>query len=140
LIIRTKATQRMQGFTLIELLTIVFILAVLASLMIPNIRRGVWKAKLAGCQSNLKNIATAVQVYNNDKGGGSYPETLEPIVPKYIAEIPECPSAGIDTYSEGYTSDNESKNYTLYCKGNNHSELKLSENEPWYSLQAGLRP
>jgi prepilin-type N-terminal cleavage/methylation domain-containing protein len=129
-----------RGFSLIEVLTIIFILSILASIMIPNIKRSIWRAKLAGCQSNLRNLAAGVQMYANQEGGGKYPENIAPLVPQYLGRIPLCPSFKIDTYSESYTADNETKNFTVYCKGFNHTEMEMAENEPWYSISGGLGP
>jgi prepilin-type N-terminal cleavage/methylation domain-containing protein len=133
-------SRKHQGFTLIEILTIVFILAILASIMIPNIRRSIWKARFTGCQSNLRNIATGIQVYSNDQHDHKYPESIQSLVPQYLGKIPNCPAAGMDTYSESYTFDSKTRNFTIFCKGSHHTELDMSADEPWFNLQQGLGP
>lgn len=49
-----------QGFTLIELLTVIAIIALLATLLFPSMAGAVARARVAGCQSNLRQIGAAV--------------------------------------------------------------------------------
>jgi len=131
--------KQKKGLVLIELLTVLFILASLVMLLIPNLRWTVYKTQLSGCQQNIKNLTTAVQLYANDNED-FYPESLEKIKPDYFQYIPTCPSAGADTYTSGYEISDDKKIYTLYCKGKNHGILGLGENEPYWSLYEGLKP
>jgi len=50
------------GFTLIELLVVIAIIAILASILFPVFARAREKARTASCQSNLKQLATAVHM------------------------------------------------------------------------------
>ena len=56
------------GFTLIELLVVIAIIAILAALLLPALNRAREKAKQSACQSNLKNIGLAMQMYATDYG------------------------------------------------------------------------
>ncbi len=132
------AGKKRKGFTLIELITVMFIFAVLASIMIPNMRRAYFRARLSGCQSNLRNLATAISQYEVDKK--HYPDELSEVVPTYIKAVPECPVAEIDTYSEGYLVTTDRDIYTIHCKGENHTIVNLGTDEPWYSPSSGLGP
>src|SRR5438552_1398578 len=60
-----------RGFTLIELLVVIAIISVLAAILFPVFARVREKARQATCQSNLKQIEAAVQMYAQD-----YDETL----------------------------------------------------------------
>lgn len=61
------------GFTLIELLVVIAIIAILAAILFPVFAQAREKARQAGCQSNLRQVSTAVQLYVQD-----YDETFPP--------------------------------------------------------------
>ena len=60
-------------FTLIELLIVVTIIAILVAMLLPILHRAKYKARLAICMNNLKQIATMTHVYANDSND-LYPE------------------------------------------------------------------
>lgn len=60
-----------RGFTLIELLVVISIIGLLATLMMANLTSARGRARDAQRKSDLKNIATALRLYYNDRG--SYP-------------------------------------------------------------------
>ncbi|MCL5773285.1 MAG: hypothetical protein M1536_02760 [Firmicutes bacterium] len=91
------------------------------------------------CESNLKNIATALEMYSTDNEG-HYPASLKQLVPNYIQKIPACPAAGKDTYSISYKSSVNPDAFTVYCSGNNHKEVNAGENCPMYTSEGGLSP
>jgi len=135
--LRWKTTSR--GLTLLELLTVVFIISTLATIMIPTVKRAMYKAQLTGCMTNVRNMATALQIYSVDYDS-HYPSQLNMLLPKYLKSVPACPSADIDTYTTGYTISADNQNFTLACKGNYHIVLGLGVDEPYYDLHTGLNP
>lgn len=58
--------QRKRGFTLIELLVVIAIIAVLAAILFPVFARARRAAQTSSCQSNLKQIGSAVKMYLSD--------------------------------------------------------------------------
>ncbi len=55
-----------QGFTLIELLVVIAIIAILAAILFPVFAKAREKARQASCMSNMKQIALAVLMYDQD--------------------------------------------------------------------------
>jgi prepilin-type N-terminal cleavage/methylation domain-containing protein/prepilin-type processing-associated H-X9-DG protein len=55
-----------RGFTLIELLVVIAIIAILAAILFPVFARAREKARMASCQSNLKQLALGVLMYAQD--------------------------------------------------------------------------
>ncbi len=57
------------GFTLIELLVVVAIITILAAFLLPALRNARVRAKATVCQSNLKQLSNAAQMYTDDWNG-----------------------------------------------------------------------
>jgi prepilin-type N-terminal cleavage/methylation domain-containing protein/prepilin-type processing-associated H-X9-DG protein len=55
-----------RGFTLIELLVVIAVIAILAAILFPVFAQAREKARSAHCQSNLKQLATAIVMYSQD--------------------------------------------------------------------------
>jgi len=56
------------GFTLVEILTVIAIIAMLGGIISPSLQRVRAKAETTVCQSNLRQIGTAVWLYIPDNG------------------------------------------------------------------------
>jgi general secretion pathway protein G len=59
-----KAAER--GFTLVELMVVVAIIALLASIIIPNYVHSRAQAAVAQSEANMKQIATALELFHTD--------------------------------------------------------------------------
>jgi len=91
------------GFTLIELMIVIAIIAILASILVPNFSKSKGKAQLEACKSNLRNISMAMEMYASDYSGHHSPSlTSTPqqwndcayLVPAYLKAAPQCPLYG----------------------------------------------
>ncbi len=51
-----------------------------------------------------------------------------------VLEMPTCPSAGYDTYSDTYQATQNPDSFSFGCRGNNHGTV----NHPWYNAEIGL--
>lgn len=58
-----------RGFTLIEIMIVVSIISILAAILIPNYLHARAESQTSGCESNEKQIATAVEEYAVDHNG-----------------------------------------------------------------------
>lgn len=104
-------TRRRDAFTPIELLVVIAIIAILAAILFPVFARAREQARKASCQSNLKQIGLAVQMYTQDYDetyplanmaytGGAWYQILLPYIKN--SQIFVCPTAGEIKYSGGY--------------------------------------
>ena len=71
-----RLTKR-AGFTLIELLVVIAIVAVMAAILFPVFAAVRERGRRTVCQSNLKQIALAMQQYVQDNGGCYPPQAYQ---------------------------------------------------------------
>ena len=67
--------SRSNGFTLVELLVVIAIIGVLVALLLPAVQAAREAARRATCQSNMKNVALALQ--NHHEAQGQFPRGFE---------------------------------------------------------------
>lgn len=132
---RKGLNKNQKGSTIIEVLTVAFIIAGMASLILPNIFMAVERSKLTGCVSNVRNIASSLEQYHNEHE--AYPESLASLCPNYLSTIPFCPNANNDTYTKGYEIHADRSSFTVSCKGHHHERLGLPADQPYFSHEAG---
>ena len=117
-------------FTLIELLVVIAIIAILAAMLLPALRDARIRAKTSGCQSNLKQIGGAMQMYfqqsNDEIPPFRYEDTaLRWLAPKGNYVELDRPSWAWMVQSTGVLSfaiaSNAAPNNVFYCPGRNKS-------------------
>ena len=69
------AHRRRSGFTLIEILVVIVVIAILATLVAPNIFQHVGAAKSATAKSQIEMLGAALDAYRLDNG--QYPTTQQ---------------------------------------------------------------
>jgi prepilin-type N-terminal cleavage/methylation domain-containing protein len=112
-----------RGFTLLELMIVVAIIAIIASILVPNFFHARAQAAVSACESNLRSISTAAELYftdfqsypgspgqkvfvNQNFGGGNG---------KYLTQTPTDPASGPNNgRTPEYTFQNTSTGNGLY--------------------------
>lgn len=126
-----------KAFTLIELMIVIAIIAILAAILVPNFIRARANGQLTACKSNLKSLATALEVYSAEHGS-RYPANLDTLTPDYVKTIGTCPAVGSDTYTAGFTSASDPDIFTIVCAGLNHNVLNIPNDFPQWTSIRGL--
>lgn len=121
------ASQKPTSMT--ALLTSMVAGMLMVSVLSPNMLRGRSSGSLIGCQSNLRVLSRALDHYAQGHHG-HYPPMLGSLNADYLRTVPECPSAGIDTYTRGYEVSADEMHYTLSCHGLNHADARQAADEP----------
>ncbi len=115
-------------------------IALFAAILIPNFMMAKSQSQLAACESNLKNMATAVELYAVDHQG-HYPERLPDLLPRYLRLMPQCPAAQKESYVYQVTArdlSGQPRQYELYCQGEWHKTLHVLRDYPRYDSEKGL--
>ena len=66
------------GFTLVELLVVIAVIGVLAAMLLPVLSRGKLSAQRAVCESNLRQLGIAAELYWEDGHGKCFSYILAP--------------------------------------------------------------
>lgn len=100
--------------------------------------------QLTACQSNLKQIAMAMEMHSTD-AAGKYPNSLDELIPTYLKTLPKCPAGG--SYRAYFGPDAPGNNtgaepyknyYYVECFGENHTAADVTGDFPAYSGLVGL--
>ena len=73
------AVRRAPAFTLIELLVVVAIISLLAAMLLPALAKGKLSAQRATCESNLRQLGLATEIYLGDFGGFLFNRCQPPV-------------------------------------------------------------
>lgn len=133
---------------------VIAIIAILAAILIPNFIRARAQAQLSACEGNLKNSATALEMYATDYNGnyplqasGTFNNLGTLVTPIYLKSFPLCPAVASNTTNAtySYATYGVPPAYDLYHAAANHSSIGVTtiNNKPalftpLYSAQQGL--
>jgi|GEM_PF-2470850 len=132
---KTVAMNRVK-ITLAKLLFYFVFFIFCGALIPPGFLRSRGQGQFTACESNLKYMGTALEMYRTDNDG-LYPDSTLKLVPKYLKQIPICPTAGKPTYLYEVSSAHSA--FTIYCEGRNHRKAGISKpNYPQYKSKEGF--
>ena len=122
---QTRCSRR-RAFTLVEILIVLVVIGLLAALLLPVFNNARNSARSTACQSNLKQIGLALQLYLNDSSN-IYPEpfaipqncTFSNSLVNYTrsTEVFTCPSAPNEFYQPGCLPDKHEGDITYHYDG-----------------------
>ncbi len=110
-----------RGFTLIELLVVIAIIGILATIVLASLNSARIKARDVRRLADLKQLQNALELYAHDHAGqyvdsasaANVATALSPLVPTYIAAIPNDPLGGSLVYNYKSTAASQSTGYCL---------------------------
>lgn len=116
---------------------VIVIIGILAAILIPNFIKAKYKAHLANCQSNIRTIATAAELYRTDNNAYPPSGAVAPGNPIFDLsfinpDAVKCPSNG-----SNYTLEVMDEHYTVVCNGLHHLLLSVSPGYPQFSPTRG---
>lgn len=124
----TIKTGNEKGFTLIELLIVMTIVAVLATIAIPNYQSSIVRAREAVLLENLFQVRDAIDKYRVDNG--EYPSSIEDLVTeKYIRSMPKDPITNTSTSWVLVYDDTEGGIFDLHSSSEKIGRNNISYNE-----------
>ena len=95
------------------------VIGILAAILVPNFIKAKSQGQLAACESNMKNIATALEMYATDHEG-NYPHSLDSLTENsgeygaLMKNIPICPACQ-KPYIYSAVNAGKSSTFTLEC-------------------------
>ena len=134
------------GFTLLALLIVVAIIAILAGILIPNFVNARAQAQTSACESNLRAIATAMELYYSDNqrypDAGPIPDALNIGPVTYLNNTPRDPAdAGATPGKYTFTQPTgDGQSYLIVCPGTHAASTlaKIDKDDGTGKASAGL--
>lgn len=111
--------KRKKSFSLMEVLIAVGIMAILATVAVPNFSSSADAARIAKIQADVQTIGTAATMYYTDKG--TYPSSIDVLATDhaYLQAVPEAPegsSYAISTTTGEVTCTYKGVTYSSFGK------------------------
>jgi len=126
-------------FSTRDLLIVCAIVVLLFLIVVPNFLKARARGQLTACKSNLKNLATALEMYSSEHKG-RYPERLDQLIPgNYLRQIPTCPSRSAlwgrslgPGHDYTYEVTTRPDYFSMCCKGDHANAYRGFEGDPHY--------
>jgi len=110
-----------KGFTLIEIMIVVAIIAILASIAIPNFIAYRQTSQENACKANMKAINNACEAYvvKNGKAPTTIGNLTDTTLGAFLKKAPVCPYGG----SYSFEQDSTTQAFKITCSkdGDGHS-------------------
>jgi len=126
--------RKEKGFTLVELMIVIIILAILTGIAVPSYMVLRNRARTAAAQSEMKNIATALEMYwadNEHYPVGTAITAVESVLeadPIYMNSVPTTDPWKV---AYGYTCATPGTTYTLTSNGGTTAVvLTITDGQP----------
>jgi type II secretory pathway pseudopilin PulG len=114
---------------------VVAIIAILAGILIPNFVNARAQAQTSACESNLRAIATAMELYYADHqrypDAGTIPDALNTSAVSYMTNTPRDPAdAGVTPGKYSFTQPTgDGQSYLITCPGTHAPSTLASLNK-----------
>jgi general secretion pathway protein G len=105
--------NRQSAFTLLEIMLVVAIIGVLLAAAIYKMSPALGVAKSTVTRADIQGIRTMLLSYNGLNG--SYPESLNALVPRLMEELPKDPYGSFYVYR--YPGQRNPSSYDLFSAG-----------------------
>ena len=125
---RRRVSRRQRGFTMVEILVVIAILGLLASILVPSMRRMKASALSMQCLGKLRNLGMALNDYFIDHG------TIYPVMVG-SRESKEDDEPALDTVLIEYVRDE----YAFECPADHRFFKETGTSYFWNSLINGQR-
>lgn len=96
------------GFSLVELLVVLAILAILTSIILPNVLRAVYKGRAAKVVTDMTRIRMGTQDYYNDKGAWPSNTAFGTVPKQLVSYLPPGTDFNLPKWGVSYALTNYS--------------------------------
>lgn len=122
--VKVKGVKKRGGMTLIELLAVISIIAILFTMMIPQLSTGFEKARSVGVQNDFHSYETAIITYMMEEKGEKKEEELNEYLDKEL-KFKNGISEKKNPYKEPYELTISTRNKIVINTYNNEKEVEL---------------